>query len=539
MRIVFMSIFVSNIIFMTQPTNNNQITTLTDFVDSVFCELKSWQSEESPCYIDTPYCWKDTLIPIAVRLYELAQTDSEVNWWLLKRMSQVDLCKDGEEYFGKGDVFSLLLHFDSSFSRIILEKSVPQHVDELLSALKAEKLDAFMNFMPVGEENALIYNISRVLKRVEDVRKIYKDALSQTWGEPMGVLFLLIRRLFEFFAASYYDNHRPCDGMAYNFFLALCHTPYYGDRGFFSDLMNRLGELWIRGLRMTYLCEKDQMPPVVSQAFLEVFHGENAKEFEELRIKLEGQWNEELRAKLIKSEEGWLKIENYSFVCKRMSRGYSKPPYDWRGKPGNVRIYSERIPGSREKVPGRYRVVDRIILDNEPIPMEELKAVATSEDVPSKQGVPEQPSELKPLPIPGQIKLFKDDDCVGEFEAIPLSFDNKDAFLRELAVVLSENNFFSRDEQENFIHAFDGTTASSESHSKINWKKSEASLFALCYVLFDEEITGNWPLIADLFVAEGKSLGTSNASKYKKGTNRRTMQNHVKEALKKIGAVLV
>lgn len=353
-----------------QPINNHQITTLTEFVDSVFAELSSWEDEESPCCIVAPYCWRDTLIPLAARLYELALSDAEVYWWLLKRMSQVDLCKDGEEFFGKGDVYYSLLYLDSSHSRIILEKSVPQHVDELLGALKAEDLDAFMNFMPVGEENALIYNICRVLKRVEDMRKIYKDAPSQTWGEPLRSLFLYIRRLFGYFAASYYDNHRPCDGIAYNFFLALCHTPYYGDRDVFSNLMNELGELWFKGLRITYLCEKDQMPPVVSQAFLEVFHGANAKEFEELRIKLEGQWNEKLRDKLIKLEEGWLELDNYSFVCKRMPIGRSKPPYE-RGRPGGVRKEPERI---------RRRIVDRIILDNEPIPMDELNAVVTSEE---------------------------------------------------------------------------------------------------------------------------------------------------------------
>lgn len=363
---------------MTQP-NSNPVVPLTEFVDSVFAELSSWEDEESPCCIVAPYCWRDTLIPLAARLYELALSDAEVYWWLLKRMSQVDLCKDGEEFFGKEDVYSSLLYLDSSHSRIILEKSVPQHADELLGALKAEKLDAFMNFMPVGEENALIYNVCRVLKRSEDVRKIYNEALSHEWGEHLGTLFLLIRRLFEYFAASYYDNHRPCDGIAYNFFLVLCHTPYSGDRGDFSNLMNELGELWFKGLRMTCLCEKDQMPPVVGQTFSEVLHGENAELYEELRIKLEGQRNEKLRDKLIKLEEGWLELDNYSFVCKRMPRGCSRPPYDWRGKPGNVRIYPERISGSRVKVPGRYCVVDRIIIDSEPIPLEELKAVATSE----------------------------------------------------------------------------------------------------------------------------------------------------------------
>ncbi len=357
---------------MTQP-NSNPVVPLTDFVDSVFCELKFWQSEESPCYIDAPYCWKDTLIPLAVRLYELAQADAEAYWWLLQQMSEIDICKDAEEYLGKGDVYSLLLNLDGSHSRIILENSVPGHVDELQDALKAEELDTFMSYMPVGEANALIYNTCRVLKRSEDVRKIYNEAMSHEWGEPLGSLFLFIRRLFDYFAASYYDHHRPSDGMAYNFLLALCHTPYYGDRGTFSELMYELGELWIRGLRMTYLSKKNQMPPLVRQAFFEVLHGANAELLEELQIKLDG-CPESLRPGLIKSEDGWLELENYSFVCKKMWRGCSKPPYDWRNMPGGwVRIY-------REKVPGRCRVVDRLILDNEPISLEELRSVATSEE---------------------------------------------------------------------------------------------------------------------------------------------------------------
>ena len=166
--------------------------------------------------------------------------------------------------------------------------------------------------------------------------------------------------------------------------------------------------------------------------------------------------------------------------------------------------------------------------------MEELKAVATSEDVQNNHGVLEQPRELT-LSIPGQIKLYKDNNCDGEFEAISMNFEKKAPFLKELAVILANYNFISRDDQANFIHAFDGTTVGSESHSKINWMKSAASLFALCYVLFDEEITGKWPIIAILFVVKGKLLDTSNASKFKTGTNRRKMQNHVKEALKKIG----
>ncbi len=366
---------------MTQQTNKDfaQPVPLTEFVDAVFAELSSLDNEWNPHeegygYFDNPDCWKNTIIPLAVRLNKLAQTDLTVYWWLLREMSEIDICKDGEEYFGKGDVYALLLNLDGSCSRYILENGVPEHADELQEAMKAEDLDAFMSHMPAGEENSLIYNVCRVLRRVEDVRRIYKETLSYTSRETLGSLFLLIRRLFNYFDASYFDHRRPCDGMARNVLLALCHTAYYGDKVVFSDLMDRLGELWIRGLRITYLSKKAQMPPLVSQTFFEVFQGDNAELLEELRIKLDGSRTEDLKAKLIKSEEGWLELEKYSFACERMRRGCSKPPYDWKRMPGGViRIY-------REEVPGRYRVVDRLILDNDPIPMEELKALAISEE---------------------------------------------------------------------------------------------------------------------------------------------------------------
>ena len=228
---------------MTQQTNKDfaQPVPLTEFVDAVFAELSSLDNEWNPHeegygYFDNPDCWKNTIIPLAVRLNKLAQTDLTVYWWLLREMSEIDICKDGEEYFGKGDVYALLLNLDGSCSRYILENGVPEHADELQEAMKAEDLDAFMSHMPAGEENSLIYNVCRVLRRVEDVRRIYKETLSYTSRETLGSLFLLIRRLFNYFDASYFDHRRPCDGMARNVLLALCHTAYYGDKVVFSDL---------------------------------------------------------------------------------------------------------------------------------------------------------------------------------------------------------------------------------------------------------------------------------------------------------------
>lgn len=545
---IIILIFASNINAMTDSiVDNNRnvpITPLSEFVDSVFAELSSHSNEwneylEGYGYFDNPDCWKNTLIPLAIRLYELAQTDDMVYWWLLQLMSSIDVCKDGELDLRKRKVFEILSKLDPKHSSLILGKSVPEHYNELHEALRTNALDVFRNYLTIEEENSILYNIYRVLKRIEDIRNIYEETMSYSKGDALGKLFLLFKRYYRYFAEAYKNTQRSCDGMAKNVFLALYQTQFRHDKNDFCDVADIIGGLWERSLMLTYIKDKDQMPLSVSNIMYNVFQeGGDAEVFKSLDDGFRDRINEKRREAFVNEEGGWLEFEKYGFIWKYVLDNEWKktlPPFSCRCL--NKRR-SVRRPVQRNGNMERSNVQDNCVpyLDSKnAIPMEELKAVATSEDVLSKQGIPEQPSELKPLPIPGQIKLFKDDDCVGEFEAIPLSFENKDAFLRELAVVLFNYSFISWEEQENFIHAFDGTTASSESHSKINWKESAASLFALCYVLFDEEITGKWPIIANLFVVKGKSLDTSNASKFKTGTNRRKMQKHVKEALENIG----
>ena len=92
---------------------NVPITPLSEFVDSVFAELSSHSNEwneylEGYGYFDNPDCWKNTLIPLAIRLYELSQTDDMVYWWLLQLMSSIYVCKDGKLDLRKRKVFEIL-----------------------------------------------------------------------------------------------------------------------------------------------------------------------------------------------------------------------------------------------------------------------------------------------------------------------------------------------------------------------------------------------------------------------------------------------
>ena len=83
---------------MTQPALKQSIS-FVEFTDSVFSELYHWETEYS--YLDMKELadWKNTLIPLGIDLYELAQTDDTVYWWLLQLMSHVDVCKDWKEDF--------------------------------------------------------------------------------------------------------------------------------------------------------------------------------------------------------------------------------------------------------------------------------------------------------------------------------------------------------------------------------------------------------------------------------------------------------
>lgn len=304
---------------MTQLTADNSIKQaipLTEFVDSVFAELSSHDNKWNPHvedygYYDNPDCWKDTVIPLAVRLYKLAQTDITVYWWLLRQMSVIDSCKDGKKFFGKSNVYEALSIIGLERSGFILENSVSEHVDELYEALKAKDLDTFRSYMPFEKGGALIYNICRVLKRIGDVRNIYEDTLTHTKGDALGKLFLLFRRYYQYFAETYEDEQRSCDGMTKNVFLALYQTQFREDKNDFFDVADWIGKLWMKSLMLICLKDKNRMPQSVHDVMNDVFQeGEDAKLFKSL----ENDFKDYDFEALDKAEGGWLAMEKYGFI---------------------------------------------------------------------------------------------------------------------------------------------------------------------------------------------------------------------------------
>lgn len=549
-----MLIFASNLNAMTNSLVDNNgnvpITPLSEFVGSVFSELSSQHNEWNGYSEGVYYCvdnidsWKNTLIPFATRLYKLTQTDDIIYWWLLQLMSQVDICKDRKEDFRKKDVFDVLSQLNLRHRAIILENTVQNHAEELQKALDENAIDAFRSMLPIIDDDETIYKIGRVLKRAIDVRDIYERTMTHTEGDALGILFVLFRRYYYYFSDAYKENHRACDGMAKNVFLSLYQTQYRNNKISFCDIADNIGNLWVSSLIIANHNHNTQMPLSVRELLSDVLLSHNTSDkYGELYDELDKYDTDEQKEALIEEYGGWLKLERYGFIYRFLEEEHIKikPPFSC--KCTDVKhIRRVRIPAQRNGNVKHRNVQDNCvpyINSKNAIPMEELRVVATSEDVQNMQGVPEQSCENISLPIPGQINLFKDNDCVGESESISLNFEEKAAFLNELVVILSDNNFISQDDQENFIHAFGGTHSSSKSYLKIHWMKSAASLFALCYVLFDEGIKGYWPRIAVLFDVKGNPLDVSNASKFKKGTNRRSMQKHVKKALEKIGVVQV
>lgn len=330
---------------MPQQTNKDiaQVVPLTEFLDTVFAELSSHDNKWNPYeegygYFDNPDCWRETFIPFVVRLNKLAQTNITVYWWLLRQMSEIKVCKDGKKFLGKCDVFKTLLKIGLEQSGFILKNGLLDHVDELYEALKAKDLDAFINYMPFESNAAIIYSICRVLNRVGDVRNIYEDTMSHTEGNALGKLFLLFKRSYQYFARAYEDEPRSCDGMAKNIFLALYQTQFRIDKNVFSGVADRIGDLWVKSLMLTYLNDKDQIPQSVCGVMYDIFQkGEAAKVFKSLKNDFENYGPEAM----VTSERGWLEMEKYSFIWKDVL------DHEWR-KP--MPPFSCKIVGVRRRI---------------------------------------------------------------------------------------------------------------------------------------------------------------------------------------------
>lgn len=543
---IIILIFASNINAMTQPIADKydtQILSFKDFVDSVFTELNHWETEYS--YFDCKDLanWKNTLIPLAVNLYELAQTNDAVFWWLLQLMSHVDVCKDRKEDLRKSDVFAMFSKLKQRHQKIILEKCLPTCAEELQKALENDEKDAFKSILPVIDENDAFYSIGRLLKRVEEIREIYEKTISHTKGDSLGRLFVLFRRYYEYFANSYDNNHRSCDGMAKNIFLALYQTQYRDDNNEFCEVTHEIGELWVRGLVLTYHNYNTQMPPVASVIVLDTLQ----KQYEEFHRALSNCLSEKQIVSLMEEYGGWLELEEYDFIYNVLQvskevRSDTTPPFSCLCT--DKKKKRKRITGNvehrdnREKIHYKDNYIPYIESINA-IPMEEFETLKAQEanknveiheplvvsDCNPKQAAIDKAHEAKDKTVKSNNK-FKPMYFPDDWE-IPI--DKRVEFLKTLHQKFLDHRWVRKDSLEDFIFIFGGYEAvTMDNYSKykpVDWGKGatddRVQLQAFCIAFYKMRMDKNarkqppWAKLTPLFTMNGEPISalSTNASK--------------------------
>lgn len=375
---------------MTPPIadkHDTQILSFKDFVDSVFTELNSptneWYADlRDYGYYYKPTYWENTLIPLAVRLYELAQNDDAVYWWLIREMSLVDLCKASKEDFRKREVFDVLLQLKPEHRRVILENSVPKHAEELQKALDNDDLETFRSLLPLIADDDTIYNIGRVLMRVDEVRDIFERTIHDTKGDSLGRLFVLIRAYYKYFSNEYKYKNRYCDGLANNVFLALYQTQYREDKVDFCEVAIKIGELWVKNLILASSLNKNLMPKSVSDVLCNILKSQSACNYHDLEEELTFCDDEEQTEDLKKRVGGWLDLEKYNGTFRVFEQEWRKtlPPF-------SCRCLSERWRRVRKPVLRNGNVKRSNVQDNcvpyidskKAIPMEKLETLKVQE----------------------------------------------------------------------------------------------------------------------------------------------------------------
>lgn len=542
---------------MTRPITDKydtQILSFKDFVDLVFTELNSptneWYADLSEYGHYNPTYWENTIIPLGVRLYELAENDVAIYWWLIREMSLVDLCKASKEDFRKRDVFEVLLQLKPDHRRIILENSVPKHAEELQNALDNDDLETFRSLLPLIADDDTIYNIGRVLMRVDIVRGIFERTIHDTKGDSLGRLFVLFREYYRYYANEYNYKNRYCDGLANNVFLALYQTQYRENKVDFCDVAIEIGELWVKNLILDYFLNKDRMPKSVRDVLYNILQSKSAYDYHDLEEELSYCDNEEQTEDLRKRVGGWLDLEKYNGTFRVFDQEWRKtlPPFSCRCF--NVRR-NVRIPVN----PSNGSVKRRIVKDNcvpyidskKAIPMEELEALRAQEA--NKNVEIQEPvavSDYNPEPTvkskePG-VK-DKNKDSVNVFEPMPFpdALDIAPAtpklFLEVLHSKLVSANFLADDSVIDFIIILGGAEndANGNSHT-VDWKKDRPSLQAFCSAFYDMpnyKRKKPWSALTKLFTMSGqpaKKLSENANQVYGKGLESR-MKDLIKSAI--------
>lgn len=509
---------------MTQPTTDNSnkhATPLTEFVGSIFTELNTkWDTADDNHCRGNPYCWKDALIPIFVRLYQIAKTDNTVYWWILQCMSKVDLFKDGNEDIRKSDVFFILSELDAVQSKTILENSGLNHYAVLQTALENEDLASFRTYMPQMKENNVVYDIAKVLKRLKEVRDVYEAALIQTEGDDLGRFFYLVRRYMYYFRHSYNDYKRACDGMMYNILHDVFLTQYHEDKELFCDTMYWIGDLWVRSITLASLWHKAQIPQPVGQLLHELLRDYCEDDYDYLQNDYEDCDTEEQKLSLWNRLGGCLNIEKYTSCAFSESIFKYKrafPPFSCE------RVHHEMggdIPPMRRrrhiKVKGTNTSNLKVNLDNrlDPtavIPMEELRAVSQPKVVlfdlheDSDQTSPSTEMSPKNKKHKGLVKAMPFPETLAIAPATPK------LFLEVLHSKLVSGGYLANDSVNDFVFIFGGNEAdTNENHYAVDWKDNRSTLQAFCSAFYNMELLPSrkrpWAKLSKLFTLVGEPI---------------------------------
>lgn len=509
----FFCYFCTNSKFMPQQTSKDiaQAVPLTEFVDSVFVELERWESEDSPCYYSAKKRWNDTLIPLAVHVYELAKSNDEIFWWLLQKMSRIELCKDGRE-FRKTDLFDVLtrLKHEPDRLKMVLKNCQLSNVEDLQIAIEEGDINSFRSTL--NQTDGCIFDVGRVLRRTMAIGDIYKSTVNKEGIETLAALFWLIRRSLLYFAES---SHRSCDGMAYTLFVALNISMYREYAIDFCDLLTQIGSLWVDSLMMNYLSDKDQYPQAVSQAVYKTLHDQYSYGFDKLKEKYDYCDNDEQVALLREEHDGCLKLEEYSFVYVVLESGpFFPPPFDWKKwRPGGVRIMKRRPEEYR------YPITDHLLSDW--IPMEELVALRAQEAIKNdRTSKPVVVSDYDSEPAAkgkGHGVKDKTKGSVNEFK--PMWFPSNIAiksnqckrFLEILHSKLCSSKFLKEDSKCDFVFIFGGMDDDTNNHHPVDWQDDDkATLKAFCSAFYDmPNMRGRkpWSKLTVLFTCKGEPIG--------------------------------
>ncbi len=515
---------------MAQPItdkHDTQVLSFKDFVDSVFTELNSpaneWYADlREYGYYYKPTYWENALIPLAVRLYELAQNDDAIYWWLIREMSLVDLCKASKEDIRKRDVFDVLLQLKPEHGRIILDNSVPKHAEELQKALDNDDLETFRSLLPLIADDNTIYNIGRVLMRVEEVRDIFERTIHYTKGESLGRMFVLFREFYRYFAGEYKYNNRYCDGLAKNVFLALYQTQYREDKVDFCDVAIEIGELWVKNLALAYFLNKNHMPKSVSDVLYDTLQSQSAYVLHDLKEELTFCDNEVHSEVLKKSVGGWLDIEKYSATFRVFDQEWRKtlPPFSCRCHNGRrrVRILAQKdgnverrnaqdncVPyiDSKNAIPKEVLETLKAQEANKNVEIQEPVAVSNYDPEPALKGkghgVKDKNKELvlKPMPFPNTLDIAP---------ATPK------LFLEVLHSKLVSGGYLADDSVNDLIFILGGVEVDSNgTHHAVDWKKDiRATLQAFCSAFYGMEHLPPrkkpWAKLSNLFTLAGKPI---------------------------------